>query len=472
MPHILIIGAGTGGLALAHALRKSNANITFAIYERDRTRSDGLFGYRVGISPEGSRCLASCLPDDLFAVFQSTCAVTPDYFNMLTEQYDELLSLDGLSKTSADGIAAEHSVSRMTLRQVLLTGLEDAVHFDKLFTGYTVSDDGSQVTAAFQDGTTATGDLLVGADGTNSRVRKQYLPHAALIDANIRAITAKVDLTAETKTLLAPKMLRGVNLITAPGGDSCIVHVMEFAWDHAGTLKNNIGGNDEALLKAWPGANFDNTRDYILLGFSTHRKTLPDDFASLDGATLHALLRERTAEWHPHLRRLFALSDPTTCFPLTIRTTQRLEAWESSRVTLIGDAIHTMTPGLGVGANTALLDAKILAGNLVRAAAAAAAAAAADGEKENDDADGKKMTNVVEAVADYETQMHSYAWQRVEKSLERFSADDAVFQGGWRGALATMMMRGGMRLVNALPPLKRMFADNMTKERGKIDERA
>ncbi len=450
--HILIIGAGTGGLALAQALRKANSDVTFAIYERDRTRADGLFGYRVGISPEGSRCLSACLPPELYAVFQSTCAITPDYFNMLTEQYQELLSIDGFSKASADGIAAEHSVSRMTMRQVLLTGLEDAVHFDKHFTGYAVSEDGKRVTASFEDGTTATGDLLVGADGTNSPVRRQYLPHAVLRDTDLRGITAKVDLTEETKKLLAPKMLRGVNLINAPGGDSCIVHVMEFAWDRDGQLKNSIGGNDEALIKAWPGANFDNTRDYILLGFSGHRQSLPEDFSSLDGPALHALLLERTAAWHPDLRRLYEMSDPTTSFPLTIRTTQRLEPWESSRVTLVGDAVHTMTPGLGVGANTALLDAKILAANLVRAA-------------------GGGMS-VVEAVADYEKQMHSYAWQRVDKSLERFNADDAVYKGGWRGSLATMMMRGGMRLVNALPPLKRKVAEDITKERGKIDERA
>ena len=48
----------------------------------------------------------------------------------------------------------------MTLRQVLLTGLEDVVHFDKTFTRYEQRDDGT-VTAHFADGTSATGDLLV-----------------------------------------------------------------------------------------------------------------------------------------------------------------------------------------------------------------------------------------------------------------------------------------------------------------------
>jgi len=62
-------------------------------------------------------------------------------------------------------------------------------------------DDGG-VTAVFEDGSTANGDVLVGADGAGSRVRKQYLPHAALEETGIVSIGAKVPLTIETKALL------------------------------------------------------------------------------------------------------------------------------------------------------------------------------------------------------------------------------------------------------------------------------
>ncbi|KFX87400.1 hypothetical protein V490_08261 [Pseudogymnoascus sp. VKM F-3557] len=446
--HIIIIGAGTGGLALAHSLRKANSNITFAVYERDRTRKDGLYGYRVGISPDGSRSLAACLSPELFEVFKCTTAITPDYFNMFTEQYGELLSIGGFSESSAQGAGAERSVSRMTLRQLLLTGLEDTVKFDKTFTHYTPNSDGT-VTAYFKDGTEAVGDVLVGADGTNSPVRRQYLPHAVLKDTGLYGATAKLPLTEETRKLLTPKVLRGVNMFTAPHGDSCILHVMEFPWDHDGNLKNNVGGNDQELIKGWPGLNFDNTRDYIMLGFGSHGQRLPDNYMSLDGPSLHTLLLDRTSSWHPDLRKLFELSEPNTCFPLNIRTTERLQPWESSAITLIGDAIHTMTPGLGVGANTALLDAQILAAALVSSS--------------------EKNQPVVTAVSEYEQQMHTYAWDRVEKSLERFNAEDAIYKPGLRGDLALMVMRVGMRVVNALPPIKRKIAAAMTAERGERD---
>ena len=100
-----------------------------------------------------------------------------------------------------------------------------------------------------------------------------------------------------------------------------------------------------------------------------------------------------------------------------------------------------MTPGLGVGANTALQDAQILAQNLAAG------------------------MQPVPAVADYERQMHGYAWKRVEESLERFNADDAVYKPGIAGWLATTLMRTGMRFVNAVPPIKKKVIAKMFEER-------
>lgn len=449
---VLIIGAGTGGLALAHALKKSSANVTFTVYERDRTRTDGLQGYRVGISPEGARSLAACVPKDLFTIFQNTAAVTPNYFNMLTEHLQELISIDGIGRSSADGVSAEYSVSRMTLRQLLLTGMEDHVEFGKHFANYTKNDDGT-VTVHFKDGTAATGDVLVGAEGTGSPTRKQYLPHAVVKESGFYGLGIKAPLNQETRALLTPQMLRGVTMVQAPRGETTILHVMEFPWDEQHAPKPGaIGGSDEALLKHWPGAHFDNTRDYILLGYGAHGDRVPKDIMSMDGAAIQKFLLERTASWHPNLKKLFAMSDPSTSFAINVRTTERLEPWTSTNVTLIGDAIHTMTPGLGVGANTALLDANILGDNLIRVA--------------------KGEVSVVEAVGSYEKEMHSYAWERVEKSMERFNKDDAIYKSGWTGWFALNMMRGGLRIVNAIPPLKRKMAEQMDKQRGQVEKRS
>ncbi|MFB4269859.1 hypothetical protein [Nonomuraea sp. GTA35] len=135
----------------------------------------------------------------------------------------------------------------MTLRQILLTGMEDVVHFGKEFTRYERHGDGT-VTAHFADGTSATGDLLVAADGTGSRVRRQYLPHARIEDSVIVAVSAKVPVTEETRALLTPEMLHGISSVFAPGGLLCIWHVMEFKWDRDGGLKHGMGGNEREMI--------------------------------------------------------------------------------------------------------------------------------------------------------------------------------------------------------------------------------
>jgi 2-polyprenyl-6-methoxyphenol hydroxylase-like FAD-dependent oxidoreductase len=57
--HVIVTGAGTGGLCLAQGLKR--AGVSVAVYERDRTRRDGLQGYRVGIDADGKRALrATC----------------------------------------------------------------------------------------------------------------------------------------------------------------------------------------------------------------------------------------------------------------------------------------------------------------------------------------------------------------------------------------------------------------------------
>src|ERR1700744_2082766 len=240
--HVIIVGAGTGGLCLAHGLKR--AGISVAVYERDRTRKDGLQGYRVGISPAGSYALSQSLSPQLYDLFVATCARPPQYFNMLTEQMSELLSMERFS--GDDDVNSEKSVSRMTLRQVLLTGLEDVVAFDKKFSHYEHYSDG-RVIVSFEDGTQAIGDVLVGADGAGSRLRKQRLPHAQMEATGILSIGGKVPITPERKALISGKVFNGISLVMAPKGFGAILHIMEFKWDHAG-LKNSVGGNEAELI--------------------------------------------------------------------------------------------------------------------------------------------------------------------------------------------------------------------------------
>jgi 2-polyprenyl-6-methoxyphenol hydroxylase-like FAD-dependent oxidoreductase len=436
---VLVIGGGTGGLALAHGLKR--AGIEVRVFERDVLRTDGLHGYRVGIDPDGSRALSALLPKDLYDTFVATKARDPKYFNMVTEDLKEVLSLE--IPPSTDPVESEKSISRMTLRQVLLTGLDDVVEFGKEFVRFEQQSDA--VTAYFADGSQETGDLLVAADGSGSRVRRQYLPQAKTEETGIIAIAGKLPITEESAKLVPPKVFEGITIVQAPRGLACILHVMEFKWGRDGKVKDGIGGNTQELIEQWPGLQFDNTRDYINWGLSATADKLPANVMELRGEQLVEAALKVTPDWHPNLRRLFELTDPGTCFPVNIWTSVPLDAWPTTNVTLLGDAIHTMTPGRGVGANTALRDALQLCKKLIEVR---------DGRSE-----------LIPAVNEYEKAMIEYGFDAVLKSRAQMSASDPVHKPVV-GRVVLAGMRTAMRAVNHLPPVKRRMRDSMLAYRG------
>ncbi|GAA1072033.1 FAD-dependent monooxygenase [Kitasatospora nipponensis] len=440
--HVLVIGAGFGGLTLAHGLRKNGVSV--AVYEKQRSRTEGLYGYRVGIDPTGNRALKDCLPPQLFDTFLATCARTPLYFNVLTEKKKRTAAVP--LRGDADLINSERSVSRQTLRQLLLTGLEDIVHFDKQFTHYEQHPDGT-VTAHFADGTHATGDALIAADGAHSAVRAQYLPHAHLKPAGITTIGAKIPMTPEALALLPRESQQGLSLVFAPKGFMCIWHVMEFRWDERGGIKDTAAGNDADLLRAWPGLLFDNTRDYISFGIWASDDKFPADVMQLRGQALLDLTLKLTPNWHPDFRKLFAMADPTTPFPLRIATSEPVPAWKTTNITLLGDAIHTMTPGQGVGANTSLRDAMLLTHALT---------------------DAHHHTQpLLTALAQYEAEMIPYGFARVKDSLaENGTNGDDPLHKPVIGRAVLAGARAYFKAIDKIPSMQRKFLDDLYTYRG------
>ena len=136
---IAIVGGGIGGLCLAQGLKKSGMHVT--VYERDETPASRVQGYRVHIDPQGSTALHQCLPDHLWEIFQSTQGDYAEGITLVTEQLQELLRIHA-DAVSVDPIARHRSISRITLRHVLLAGLQDAVRFNKRFVRYEERPDG------------------------------------------------------------------------------------------------------------------------------------------------------------------------------------------------------------------------------------------------------------------------------------------------------------------------------------------
>jgi 2-polyprenyl-6-methoxyphenol hydroxylase-like FAD-dependent oxidoreductase len=430
---VLVIGGGIGGLALAQGLRKSGINVD--VYERDATPTDRLQGYRVHINPTGSRALDACLPPHLFDAFTRTCGRPSRGIRFLTERGDALLSagMSDLGAASDDPVARHRSVSRITLRQVLLSGLNDVVHFGKAFTHYCETADG-RVVAYFEDGTSAEGDILVAADGGGSRVRRQKLPRAERIDTGVVAIAGKVFLDGPMRAKIAPGLLDGMSLVSAKGGVALFVALQELG---AVETDDAIGANDEAVSTS---SHFDNTRSYLMWALGARREVFGLDEGSerADHETLRAIALNTMSTWNDCFKDLVRLADADTINPLTIRTSVPVSPWQAGRVTLLGDAIHSMTPYRGIGANVALKDASRLRDALV---------AAARGERD-----------LFEAIGSYETAMTRYGFAAVETSrraMEQFLTTSEIRR---------TLSRAAFRVIDRVPPLKRRMLGGMGEE--------
>jgi 2-polyprenyl-6-methoxyphenol hydroxylase-like FAD-dependent oxidoreductase len=126
------------------------------------------------------------------------------------------------------------------------------------------------------------------------------------------------------------------------------------------------------------------------------------------------------------------LADAATINALLIRTALPVAPWPTGRITLLGDAIHAMTPYRGIGANIALKDAV----RLRRALTAANA-----GEHP-----------LFDALRAYETEMVDYGFRAVRASLE------AMHRAMPDSRLRLALSRAFLRTANHLPPLRqRMF---------------
>jgi 2-polyprenyl-6-methoxyphenol hydroxylase-like FAD-dependent oxidoreductase len=425
--HVVIIGGGIGGLTLAQGLKR--AGISAAVYERDRTPTDRLQGYRVHISPTGGLALHECLPPHLFEVFDRTCGAPNSAVRFFTEQMRLLLAFDGDFVASTDPVARHRSASRITLRQVLLAEL-DNVHFGKTFQRY--KEQGRRITVYFEDGTGAEGDVLVAADGGGSRVRRQFLPDAQRVETGVVGIAGKIFLDTARDQIARP-LLDGISLVAARGGLGLFAAIQEMTGGPIGS----IGGNEPAL--AGTGNLYENTRSYLMWALSAKREKFGlTDVEQADRAALAAAATRTMSGWSRAFRELVGLADPTTISCLPIRTSVPVAPWRTGRVTLLGDAIHSMTPYRGIGANVAIKDAARLTRALIAA--------------------HRGQRDFIEAIRDYEAGMLDYGFRAVRNSLK------AMHQTVTDSLPGLMLSRLTMRAINAMPPVKHIVARRLGEE--------
>jgi 2-polyprenyl-6-methoxyphenol hydroxylase-like FAD-dependent oxidoreductase len=370
---VAVAGGGLGGLCLAQGLLRAGADVT--VYERDASLAARRQGYRLHVDARAGLALQACLPPESLALFQATCGQASRRFTVVSEKLrvlNEQVAGSGADPHAPATLSA--SVNRLTFREVLASGLDDRIVLGRELTRYEVGPDG--VRLHFVGGQHANADVLVGADGVHSAVRRQYLPGAEPADSAGWCIYGKTPLGPEVSW----------SAVLADGFTAVV----------GGRLGMAIG---PVRFREPPQVfGLSPVQDYLMLAVAGDRRAfgVPDEqLAALDPAGLHALTAELIKTWHPDLRALHALADIDETFAVRVRSSPTVPAWPPSRVTVLGDAIHAMSPARGSGANTALRDAALLSRTLTTGGA-----------------------DVVAAIGHYEQQMREYGYAAVAASRQ------------------------------------------------------
>lgn len=315
---VLIAGGGLGGLAAASSLMMAGFDVE--IYEQ--APELGEVGAGIQMSANAMHVLKHFGLGDQIAevgvqpgayVFRlhdtgeeiQRFSLSEEHERLHGAPYYQLHRADLLDILSAKAKSLKSNV--VTLNKRLVSHVETA----------------NGVELRFADGTTAHGDVLIGADGLKSAVRAQIagnVPATYTGDAAWRVI---VPVERLPKPFLEPVM----SVFMGPGG-----HVVCY-YLRAGKLLNFVGitETDEVSEESW-----------------TVKFPWED-------------LKANYAGWHPSIQTIIDAADRDKCFRWSLHNRPPSHDWSTDRVTLLGDSAHATLPYLAQGAAMAIEDGAVLA---------------------------------------------------------------------------------------------------------------
>ncbi|QEU90695.1 FAD-dependent monooxygenase [Streptomyces kanamyceticus] len=308
-PRAIVIGAGIGGLATAVALRRVGVEVE--IYERAPELRPAGFGISVM-----SNAVAALRALDIDLGLEKR-GQTILHTEIMTDKGRTLRSLP--LETAGDRLGAPSvAMYRGDLQAALLDALGGLpVSLGAVATGYDTTGDGVRVT--FEDGREATGDILIGADGINSAIRRAVTGDKR--GPRYGGFLCWLSVTPFTH----PKITKGFNA-------------------HYWGLGSRFGLHDVGKGRAywWGTVN------------------MPADAARDWDGDKDRIVRAY-AGWADEVREAIRTTPVEDIVAVPAQDRPFLENWGEGPVTLLGDAAHPMLPSLGQGGSTAIEDAVVLA---------------------------------------------------------------------------------------------------------------
>lgn len=336
-PHVAIIGAGIGGVALAVACL--HRGIPFTIYERDINFEARSQGYGLTLQ-QASKAIEGLGIFSLDKGVVSTKHVVHTTEGKVIGEWGIRKWMQSEDKTSAKRTNVH--IARQSLRLALLEQLggHNRIQWGHQLVDFKESED-KCVDLKFQvngEIKNFKADLVVGADGIRSSVRKLLIGE---------------DLTP----------LRYLDCIVILGicPLSALENLNNSLLDSA-TVFQTANGNERIYIMP-----YDSDSVMWQLSFPMSEK----EAKALSAKGVHALKEEacRRTQWHDPIPQILTATceNQISGYPVYDRELLSSDLLEKgNQVTLIGDAAHPMSPFKGQGANQALLDALALARGIVK----------------------------------------------------------------------------------------------------------
>jgi FAD-dependent urate hydroxylase len=310
---VVIIGAGIGGLTTGIALRQ----VGYRVEIYDKARELRPAGAAISLWSNGVKVLNRLGLGD--AIARIGGRMDRMEYRSNTDELLSAIELDPLVQTVGQ---RPYPVSRSELQQMLLEafGVEDVRLQSKCIA---VEQSETAVTAIFEDGYRATGDVLIAADGVHSILR-EYV-------AGERINPRYADYVNWNGLVEADPELGDANTWVLYVGEGKRASMMPVAGD----------------------------RYYYFFGAPMEKGT------TVEPGSRRQELQGIFAGWPKKVGKLIEKLDPFQNNRLEIHDLDPLSCLTRGRVALLGDAAHASTPTLGQGGCQAMEDAEILCRYLI-----------------------------------------------------------------------------------------------------------
>ncbi len=360
-----IIGGGPGGLTLAKLLQLKGADVK--VYERDLDKSARVQGSPLDLHDDSG--LAAIIKANLFDEFKSNFLPKADRKKIMNENAEVFFSDHDIKIEENFGDPSfRPEIDRGALRKIMLESLQpETVVWNSHFISMDKQNDGWLL--HFKNGDSVYADIVIAADGANSKIRPYITPIKAfysgiiMLEGNI--YDAKIAAPNISAVLNGGKIMafgNEKNILMGQKGNGEIGFYASFKADENWATNSGLNFSDNAKLLEW-------------------FKTAYSEWSNI----WYELFENAETPFIPR---------PIYCMPLD-------QDWEAlPNLTMLGDAAHVMPPFAGEGVNMAMRDALELSDCLTSA----------------------QYTTLQEAISAYETSMRRRAAAAAKESLDNGEA--------------------------------------------------